>query len=41
MDSKALRQKRTHFWTSKQHAHLPEVSLIADKSSSTALFNVA
>lgn len=41
MDSKTLRQKRTHFWTSKQHAHLPEVSLIADKSSSTALFNVA
>lgn len=40
LTSQDIRQKRTEFWTSKQHIHLPEASLIADKES-TALFNVA
>ena len=40
LTSQEIRNKRTEFWTSKQHTHLPEASLIADKES-TALFNVA
>jgi alanyl-tRNA synthetase len=40
LSSTQLRQIRTKFRLSKQHVELPEVSLIADKSS-TALFNVA
>jgi alanyl-tRNA synthetase len=38
--SSELRDIRNTFRLSKQHQHLPEVSLIADKDS-TALFNVA
>lgn len=40
LTTQEIRQKRHDFWLSKAHAHLPEVSLIADKES-TALFNVA
>lgn len=40
LTSQEIRQKRSDFWTSKEHTHLPEASLIADKES-TALFNVA
>ncbi|PZM87516.1 MAG: hypothetical protein DLD55_00925 [candidate division SR1 bacterium] len=40
LTSQEIRQRRSDFWTSKAHAHLPEASLIADKES-TALFNVA
>ena len=40
LTSQEIRQRRSDFWTSKAHTHLPEASLIADKES-TALFNVA
>ena len=40
LTSQEIRQRRSDFWTSKQHVNLPEASLIADKES-TALFNVA
>lgn len=40
ISSSDLRNLRTQFRQSKQHAHLPEASLIADKSS-TAMFNLA
>lgn len=38
--SSSVRTLRQQFWESKQHTHLPEASLIADKSS-TAMFNLA
>ncbi len=38
--SQQLRTLRTQFRQSKQHVHLPEASLIADKNS-TAMFNLA
>jgi alanyl-tRNA synthetase len=38
--SQQLRTLWTQFRQSKQHAHLPEVSLIADKNN-TAMFNLA
>ena len=40
LTSSQLREKWESFWMSKNHAYLPEASLIADKES-TALFNVA
>ena len=40
LKAQEIREKRHNFWLSKQHEHLPEASLIADKDS-TALFNVA
>ena len=40
LTSSQLREKWKSFWISKNHAYLPEASLIADKES-TALFNVA
>ena len=40
LTSSQLREKWKSFWMSKNHAYLPEASLIADKES-TALFNVA
>ena len=40
LSSQEFRILRNKFWESKQHKHLPEVSLIADKES-TAMFNVA
>jgi alanyl-tRNA synthetase len=40
LTSNQIREIWTEFRTSKNHVELPEVSLIAEKSS-TALFNVA
>ena len=40
LSSQEIRQQRTTFRSQKQHQHLAEVSLIAEKES-TALFNVA
>lgn len=40
LTSEQLREKWKSFWLTKNHAYLPEASLIADKES-TALFNVA
>jgi alanyl-tRNA synthetase len=40
LTSEQLREKWKSFWLTKNHVHLPEASLIADKES-TALFNVA
>ena len=40
LKAQEIREKRHNFWLSKQHEHLPEASLSADKDS-TALCNVA